>query len=171
MKTLSQQNLKRNFTNLIFIIALLFGTLNLNGCGGEISNSEAEKMVTQLWSSNGAKQFLINENNLESFFTTGLKDYPGDTAKITKVEILEKKEADKTKGENLKEIKMVIKVSGSVNTYKDEPNGNHYKGLLSAFNNKNVLVGEQNFSVKHIYYFVKDKYGDWSVNCNRQIVN
>lgn len=67
--------------------------------------------------------------------------YTENIAHVNSIEVIDKKEASSS-GENEKEIKMLIKVNGSINT---------------------TNYSKENFSVKHNYYFIKDKFGEWIV--------
>ena len=121
----------------VFLMCLLLSSFTFTACKDEPTKEAQLKLIQQLWVKDGAGLFLDQFNG-----------YTENIAQINSIEVIDKKEANNT-GENEKEIKMIIKVNGSINT------SNYTK---------------ENFSVKHNYYFIKNKFGEWIVGSDHRTI-
>lgn len=122
----------------VFLVCLFVSSFTFTACKNEPSDEEKLKLIQALWIKDGVGLFL-----------DGYNGYTENIAQINSIEVIDKKEASSS-GENEKEIKMVIKIDGSLYTPKKYSIGN--------------------FSVKHNYYFIKNKFGEWIVGSDHKIV-
>lgn len=138
-------------------MCLFLSSLIFIACKDEPTKEEQLKLIQQLWNKDTAKNFLDPDHKDCCLQDLGIKNrlspFTTDTAYISSIEIISKKESSNT-GENEKEFKMEIKVNGSINTF-----------IATIY-----PIARENFSVKHIYYFTKNKFGEWSVESNYKIV-
>jgi hypothetical protein len=139
--------------------------ITFTGCKKDPSDKEVTELVNKLWSSEKPKEFLMPDGDVSTYMDLGFNHSPGDTAYINNVEIIERKDAE-TSNTDEKEVRMLIRVSGSINTWEAGP----LDGYQSKLIYKKIFVDKENFNVKHEYYFKKDKWGDWNVKINRKVI-
>ncbi|MBS1492743.1 MAG: hypothetical protein JST55_04505 [Bacteroidetes bacterium] len=157
--------MKKNLTKIKFrsssVLLLLFiFTLVFYGCGGSPPKDKVEELVRKVWASQGAESFLMDKTTDQPYIGTGLSDYVESKANIEEISIVEKKEAKKPEGE-VKEVRMIINVKGTVGTYR-------YANLPSS---PKARMGDKKFSVNSVYYFWEDKYGDWKMETKGEIAS
>jgi len=151
---------KKEFTRFIFFISLTVFALIISGCNNAPTKDEVEKLVRKYWATEGAPTFLMDKTINVPYKGTGLEKagYVAPSAIIDDVEIVERTKAEEREGQD-KEVRMIIKVSGTVETF------NHGEFWYS----KPKSLGTEKYRVNSVYYFKQNKYGEWRVTSSGEI--